>query len=369
MVARISNIASRCRYLMWLSWRRIILRPALSILLVLVVIFIIASVIIMVNDHIGYGQAVLKVFPSFLGELGEIGDPNVAVQISIVIGLLASISFIVIITAKITSVLIEFMRRGGSMAKKVNFSGHTIICGWNFQGERIVENLLEANTKKHRGVVIIADSEERPIKEERVEFIKGDPASDEDLIRAGVKRAESVIVLTDFAKDASAADAQAIMIALAVEDLNREVHTCVQIMNSTNAPHLRHAHADEVICLDQMGGSLAVFSALHHGVSIIMSELLTFNKGSEIYRYDRPFSNDVVDKEYAEVAKSLADQRMVLLGIETEYNEETKKMGSQDALHKIPEKDRVIIVNPQSNYVIHQGDALFIASESEPSSL
>jgi|GEM_PF-692984 len=369
MVARINTIASRCRYLMWLSWRRIILRPALSVLIVLVIIFIVASLIIMVNDHIGYGHAVLKVFPSFLGELGEIADPNIAVQISIVVGLLASISFIVIITAKITSVLIEFMRRGGSMAKKVNFSGHTIICGWNFQGERIVNDLLQANTKRHRGVVILTNSEERPLKEERVEFIKGDPASDEDLINAGIKRAENVIVLTDFAMDASAADAQAIMIALAVEDLNREVHTCVQIMNSANSSHLRHAHADEIICLDQMGGSLAVFSALHHGVSIIVSELLTFNKGSEIYCYNRHLSDEIVDKEYATVAKILADQRMVLLGIETDYNEELIELESLDTLHKLPEEDRVIIVNPQSDYIIHQGDTLFIISESEPSRL
>jgi len=369
MLLRIRSVASRCRYVMWLTWRRIVLRPALSILLLLIMIFIIASLIIMVNDQIGYGEAVLKVFPSFLGELGEIGDPNIPVQISIVVGLLASISFIVIITAKITSVLIEFMRRGGSMAKKVNFSGHTIICGWNFQGERIVEDLLKANTKKHQGVVILADTEERPLKEERVEFIKGDPASDEELIKAGVKRAESVIILTDFTMDASAADAQAIMIALAVEDLNRDVHTCVQIMNSANSSHLRHAHADEIICLDQMGGSLAVFSALHHGVSMIVSELLTFNKGSEIYRYDRPLSDDVVNKEYATVARMLADRRMVLLAVETDYSEETKKMESLDALHKIPEKDRVIVVNPQSRYTIHQGDALFIASESEPARL
>ena len=254
------------------------------------------------------------------------------------------------------------------MAKKVKFTGHTIICGWNFQGERIVKDLL-ASKSKQLGIVILTDSDERPIEDERVEFIKGDPANDEDLINAGIKKAESVIVLTDFTMDTSAADAQAIMIALAVEDLNREVHSCVQIMNSANAAHLRHAHVDEIICLDQMGGSLAVFSALHHGVSVIVSELLTFSKGSEIYRYDRLLSDDVVEKEYAVVAKTLAEQRMVLLGIETDYNEEIRKMEASDSLHKLPEKDRVIIVNPQSNYIIHQGDALFIASESEPARL
>jgi hypothetical protein len=33
------------------------------------------------------------------------------------------------------------------MAKKINFTGHTIICGWNFQGTRITNELLSANIK------------------------------------------------------------------------------------------------------------------------------------------------------------------------------------------------------------------------------
>ncbi len=360
---------SRCRYIIWLTWKRIIHRPALSVLLTLLFVYLLASLVITIYEDTGFGNAALKAFPAFFGELGEIETPYIPVQISMVVGILASVTFIVIITAKITSVLIEFLRRGGSMAKKVNFSGHTIICGWNFQGERIVKDLLASNGKVQRGIVILTDCDKRPLADERVEFIKGDPASDGDLIKAGIMRAESIIVLTDFTNDANAADAKAIMIALAVEDLNREVHTCVQIMNSANSLHLRHAHADEIICLDQVGGSLAVFSALHHGVSLIVSELLTFNKGSEIYRYDRPLSDEVAEKEYTTVAKALTEQRMILLAVETDYREELKAIESVDVLHKLPEKDRVIIVNPQSNYVIHQGDALFIVSESEPSAL
>ena len=360
---------SSCRYFIWLTWRRIVQRPALSVLLLLIIVYLIASAIIMVYEDIGFGNAALKAFPAFFGEIGEIESPMIAVQVSMVIGILASVTFIVIVTAKITSVLIEFMRRGGSMAKKVNFSGHTIICGWNFQGERIVEDLLEASAGKQRGIVILTDCDERPIADERVEFIKGDPSNDENLIRAGIHRADSVIVLTDFTQGANISDAQAIMVALAVESLNRDVHTCVQIMNSDNVLHLRHAHADEVICLDLMGGSLAVASALHHGVSMIVSELLTFNKGSEIYRYDRPISDALVGKEYCDAAESLAQQRMALLAVETDYCEEVKKLESVDVLHKVPEKERVIIVNPQSKYMIQQGDALFVAAESEPSEL
>jgi voltage-gated potassium channel len=255
------------------------------------------------------------------------------------------------------------------MVKRVRFSDHTIICGWNFQGERIISELLKADTQKQRGIVIVHDSEERPVKDERVEFIRGDPSQDENLKRAGVMRADSVIVLTDCHKGANDADAEALMIVLAVESLNRKVHTCVQIMNSANRMHLERAHADEIICLDQLGGSLAVASALNHGVSHIVSELLSFNLGSEFYRYDRSISSKLVGKEFNEAARKLAQQRIVLLAVETDYSKAILNQFSSDVVYKLPEEKRVMVVNPQSRYKIQQGDALFVIAESEPSEL
>lgn len=122
----------RCQYLIWLAWRKIIHRPVLSILLILVSIYLVAIFIVMKYEEVAFSAAALKIFPAFFGEIGQVETPFVAVQISMVIGILVSVTFLAIITAKITSVLIEFIRRGGSMAKRANFSGHTIICGWNF---------------------------------------------------------------------------------------------------------------------------------------------------------------------------------------------------------------------------------------------
>lgn len=344
-------------------------RPILSILLMLILIYFGATLVIMAYEKLGFGNATMKIFPAFFGELGIIESPFVAVQISIIVGMIASITVVVIITAKITSMFVEFMRRGGSMVKKVNFSGHTIICGWNFQGERIVSELLSANVRQQRGLVILTDSEERPLKDERVEFIKGEPSQDENLVRAGVMRANSIIVLTDLSKGANEADAEALMVVLAVESLNREAHTCVQIMNSANRMHLERAHADEIICLDQMGGSLVVASALNHGVSRVVAELLTFNIGSEFYRYDGHISDRLLGKEFAEAVRVLAQQRIILLAVETDYSEELRQQLSADVVYKLPEEDRVMVVNPQSRYEIHQGDTLFVIAESEPTEL
>jgi voltage-gated potassium channel len=354
---------------MWLCWRKIMLRPILSILLLLLAIYLISALIIMVYEGISFGSANLEILPAFFGEIGIIESPYVAVQISIIIGMIASVTVIVIITAKITSVFVEFVRRGGIMAKKVNLSGHTIICGWNFQGERVIGELLSADVRRQRGVVVLHDSEKRPFKEERVEFIKGDPSQDNDLKRAGIMKADSVIVLTDFTKVANEADAEALMVVLAVESLNPKVHTCVQIVNSTNRMHLERAHADEIICLDQVGGSLAVASALNHGVSRIVSELLNFNIGSEFYRYDRPISEELVGKEFSEAVQILAQKRIILLAIETDYSKELHKQMSIDKVYKLPEEKRMMVVNPQSDYTIRQGDALFVVAESEPHKL
>jgi voltage-gated potassium channel len=357
---------ARCRYYLWINWRRVIHRPVLSILFLLLVIYLGAVLIIMAYEGISFGSANMEILPAFLGEIGIIESPYLAVQISVVVGMIVSITVLVIITAKITSVFVEFVRRGGIMAKKVNLSGHTIICGWNFQGEHIIGELLSADVRQQRGVVVINDSEKRPFKEERVEFIKGDPSQDNDLKRAGIMKADSVIVLTDLTKGANEADAEALMVVLAVESLNPKVHTCVQIVNSTNRMHLERAHADEIICLDQVGGSLAVASALNHGVSRIVSELLSFNIGSEFYRYDRQISDELVGKEFTEAVQLLAQKHVILLAIETDYSEEMLKQLSADVVYNLPEEDRIMVVNPQSEYTIRQGDALFVIAESEP---
>jgi len=55
--------------------------------------------------------------------------------------------------------------------------------------------------------------------------------------------------------------------------------------------------------------------------------------------------------------------------VETDYSEELLQQLSTDAIYKLPEEDRAIVVNPQSRYEIRQGDALFIVAESKPTEL
>jgi voltage-gated potassium channel len=310
------------------------------------------------------------IIPAFLGELGIVESHSPLTLISILFALIVSIVFLAVITGRITSLFVDICRVGGSIVKKVECSNHIIICGWNFQGSRIVEELIHSEVKPRRRIVVLATCETRPVIDEKVEFVQGDPTQDEALIRSGIKTANSAIILSDLTKPANEADAEALMIVLAVESLNRGIHSCVQIVNSSNRIHFQRAHADEIICLDQIGGNLVVASALNHGTSEVISELLTFNSGSEFYRYEQSLSEEIVGKEFADAVHLLAKKRMILLGIETDDTEELRnKMKEDEMLHSSESDSRIVIVNPQNQYKIRQGDALFIVAESAPTQL
>lgn len=357
------------RRILRLTVRQAVKHPVAVTLFLLAVSYLAAVTVIAICEEATLDEAVFKSLPAFLGELGQVESKSTIVKTAIGLSLVLSIAFVTILTARVTSLFVELCRKGGIIVKQVNFSDHVIICGWNFQGNRIVRELLQSADSRDKDIVILADCEERPVQDDRVEFISGDPTQDADLIRAGVKRADSVIVLTDFRKNANEADAEALMIVLAVESLQRKAHTCVQILNSANRVHLERAHADEIVCLDQMGGSLVVASALNHGVSRIVQEMLTFDHGSEFHRYDRPLSDDIVGKEFSEVVKSLAGKRMLLVGFETKETEELKQSLAGDILHTAEEGGRVIVINPQGRYTLRQGDALFLIAEEKPASL
>lgn len=350
-------------------YRLFVYRPIAVLLVGLAIFYIWATATIMVMESIPLGEAAGFVMPAFLGELGAVECTSMITRISVLVALVASVAFVAVLTGGVTCKLIESWMTGGTMVRRAVAKHHIVICGWSYQGERIVRELLASATASSKDVVILANLERRPTKDLRVEFIRGDPTQDDDLRRAGIMDAESVIVLSDSEKPANEADAEALMIVLAVESLKRSVHSCVQILNSDNRVHFERAHADEIICLDQVGGSFLVASATNHGVSRVVSELLTFNSGSEFYRYDPPLSSRLVGKTFSEAVQQLSKEHMLLLGFETDDTEETRRDLSGDILHSVADGQRLLVVNPQREYRLHEDDALFIIAESEPDEL
>jgi len=318
-------------------------------------------------EKVGLGDAVVILLPPILGQLGTIvkSPTGVAIILSLLIYMLS----LAVIFGKMAESLINLSLKGGIIVKKVNYKNHIVICGWNYQGTKIIDNLLSDDICSKIPIVILADLEKVPYDSDNVDFIRGCPYKKEDLIRAGIPTADTAIILTDIRHEkTSNPDADALMIALAIEDLNKDVYTCVQLLCSDNRIHLENAHADEIICLDQFGVNLVTSCALNHGLSNILNELLTFKKGYEIYKYKGNIPDKYVGKSFVEVGKQLLDTQKILVAIETKKDDYVIKECTEEWLHSSGE-GKIVMINPGEKYRIRKDDTLFIISETEPTEL
>lgn len=342
-------------------------RPIIFAVFLLVVIYIACILTVMISERVDFFDAMLLLIPSFLGELGSI--EATPADIATILSLGIYVLFMAIVVGKLSEALISRALKGGLAMRKVNHKDHVVVCGWNYQGPQILESLLSLEVHKKKAIVVLADTEENPYDSTKVDFVRGCPWKRDDLIRAGIEHADTAIILTNIRGGGEDnPDADALMITLSIETLNSKVHTIVQLLSSENRVHLENANADEIICLDQVGGKLAVSSALNHGLSTIINELLTFDKGSEFYRYHREMPDQYVGRTFWEVAKQLIDRKMILIAVETEKDICVTRDCSNDWVHSVGH-NRAMVINPQSDYRFRKGDSLFVISEQEPTEL
>ncbi|MBN3037941.1 MAG: NAD-binding protein [Candidatus Omnitrophica bacterium] len=340
-------------------------RPLNFIACLLVVIYIICIAIVIQSEKVNILDAVLILMPSIFGELGEIkATPR---DITSIVSLVIYVCFLGLVIGKLSEVLINLALKGGVIVKQVNHEGHIVICGWNYQGEKIITSLL--NSGFNCPVVILTDMDKVPYDSERVDFIQGCPWRKDDLLRANIEKAYAALVLTGLSlEEGKNPDSDALMITLAIKNINKNIHTCVQLHASENRIHLENAKADEIICLDRVGGELAVSSALNHGISSIIDELLTFNRGDEFYRYKKRIPEDYVGKSFVDIAKRLIDKNIILIAIETDEDDYVSKQFCGELVHSLSDK-RVMVINPKGEYRFREDDSLFIIAKEEPAEL
>ncbi|MBN1561098.1 NAD-binding protein [candidate division KSB1 bacterium] len=340
--------------------------PVLITFVISIAVMAGCAFIIAIEEDISLFDALLRVLAFFLGELGTIEGDSL-VRIATAVGLISGVVFIAIIGAKIVTLFVNLSTKGGRIMKKVSYKDHIIICGWNNQGKNIIKQLLSPDIKQKRPIVILANLDKRPIDEDRVDFISGDPTKKADLEKAGIMTANTAIILTNMSsglqKDINP-DAQALLMTLAVETARPEVYTCVQLVNSEYREHLEHVNVDEYISFDHLGSNLMVASALNHGLSRILNGLLTFDVGSEIYKVETP--DAFVNKEFRKVAKELIDKKMTLLAVETAESNLDSVWKEELAAVRMLKDGKAWIVNPQKDYTLHKGDGLYIIAEKEP---
>ena len=127
---------------------------------------------------------------------------------------------------------------------------HTIICGYGTTGRAAANTLISQGKSKSDIVVIdrLREAVDRALSDGLSAFY-GDATEEETLRRAGVHKAESVLV-------APGRDDSAVLICLTVNDIEPDVNLVAAGMEEENLKLLYQAGADRVIAPAVMGGRL-----------------------------------------------------------------------------------------------------------------
>lgn len=244
-------------------------------------------------------------------------------------------------TATLAGIVVTQKLRTERGLSTLQLKDHLILCEWNGRARDILSELRSDPRSQGTPVVLIADIDTKPAEDEHLYFVKGN-VEEVTLIRAGIMDARTVVVLGNDALAPTTRDAQVVLATLTIECLNSDVYTIVELISEANVPHCRRAKADEVIVASEVGSHLIASSALDHGISNVVSELLSYRSGSDLKK--TPVPADLVGEPFLEVLTRLKrrDGTIVL------------------AVQRGPRGE--VITNPEAGFRIEAGDQLVLVS-------
>ncbi|MCP4574753.1 MAG: cag pathogenicity island protein Cag26 [Deltaproteobacteria bacterium] len=276
---------------------------------------------------------------------GDITPVTLGGRIVGVILMFLGIGFIGILTATLAGLFVENRLMENWGMRKARVSDHFVICGWNFNGAHIVAELRADRKGRNTPIVLIASLEEKPLDDPDLHFVKGE-VNGECLERANMKAAKVAILLADDHLNVEARDARTILNTLTIKNLYPGVYVCAELIGSENVEHGRMAKADEIIVSGELSTNLLVRGALDHGVTRMITELVSNRYGDELYKIRVPAH--LKGEPFLAVMVNLKQAHGVLcLGLES---------GG----------DGNLIANPDKDYMLDPDDQLIVISDKRP---
>lgn len=139
-------------------------------------------------------------------------------------------------------------------------SDHVIVCGYGRNGAQAVKTLIAYG----RECIVVENDEKRiaKLKEANLLFMEGDATAEKTLIKAGIKRATSIISTLPN-------DAANVFVVLTARELNDKIQIISRASEDTSERKLRIAGSDNVIMPDKVGGA-------HMGSLVVTPDVYEF---------------------------------------------------------------------------------------------
>ncbi len=276
---------------------------------------------------------------------GDVTPTTLGGRVTGVVVMVFGIGLLGMFTATVASIFVEAKLKEGKGMKEVKVTEHFLICGWSYKVEEIIQELWADRKMKDRPIVLIADLPENPIEDKRVHFISGE-VNEESLKKANLPEASVALILSNSQLDSHARDAKVVFNTLTIRALNTEIYICAEITDAKNAQHCKMAGANEIVVVGALSSNLLVQAAVDHGITHIITELISNRTGSNLYKVLPP--QKLIGKPFIEALTVLKqDHNAIPIAIES-------KQGNR------------FISNPSMSHEVLADDLLVIISEERP---
>jgi voltage-gated potassium channel len=320
---------------------------------------------------------------------GDIVPASKAGKIFALMIILSGPALLSLITASVASILVEKKIKEGKGLETIKARDHVLVCGWNENGEKVVDGILLDSNQK---IVLVNELDRDEVqsiqykyKEHDLAFVRGNFVQESVLARANLARARAAIVLADLSggRDMDKADERTIFGTMAIKSMAPKVRTCAELIHPENREHLIRTNVDEIIVRGESAGSLLATAAISPGMADFVTLLINNQDPNKLWRI--PVPSRYVGKPISELLPYLREKfgALVLAVVREEEGIRLTDILSDDSTfidqfikRKFEEsgkdffgakKDMTVIINPPDDHNTSKNDWLIVMAPEKPS--
>ena len=241
----------------------------------------------------------------------------------------ARIAFLVLLIGTTLEVLATRGRELLRIARwRKHMGHHVVVIGYGTKGRSAVETLVNNGLDRESIVVVDPTSLGREdAHADGLAVVSGDATRREVLRRAGVAKADQVIITTN-------RDDTNVLATLTVRQLNPDAWIVAAAREQENAPLMRQSGANSVITSSDAVGRLLGLSSLSPTLASVMEDLLTYGEGLEVAE------RDLLVSEVGKQPQTLPDQVIAVVRDERVFRY------FDPVVTQLARGDRLIVVRP-----------------------
>ncbi len=310
-----------------------------------------------------------------------------------IVGMILMLSGVVLVslfTATIASIFVERKIKEGEGLESLKEKNQIVICGWNQNGEKVIEGMLIHDKDSSYPIVLVNELEKDEVesiqykyRERDIHFIRGNFVKEDVLARANIIRAKAVIMLADISHGHSLekADERTIFGAMAIKSMAPKVRICAELINQENKEYLLRANVDEIVIRGESNGSLLASASIEPGFLSMIKSLIDNEDDNKLWGVEIP--SKYVERPCRELSQYFKERWQGLLiallrerkGIQLEdilshdvtvIDEFIKRKFEESGKEFFGRTEKIdIIINPPDDFLIEAHDrAVVIARQS-----